>query len=163
MSAQPAEQSKLKVSRQVKDGICYLAFSGDIDEDFTFDNLLAEKHEKYLIDFNEVEMINSCGIREWINLLEKLGEEAQIIYMNCPQIIIQQMNMVEGFLTAKSRVHTFYGPYYCEECDKETKFILKSEEVTGAQAPEKKCGDCGEEMEFDAHEKQYFHFLNFQS
>ena len=152
--------NKLKVTKQIKDGICYLAYSGDIDEDYVYDELLKDKQTKYLIDFNEIEMINSCGIREWIGFIEKLGPEARIIYINCPQIIVQQINMVEGFMTPNSYVHSFFAPYYCEELDLEKKILLKAEDVVDFKAPV--VHHEGHEMEFDAHEKQYFHFLTLQ-
>jgi anti-anti-sigma regulatory factor len=156
---------KLEVGRQIKDGTCYLSFKGCIDEDFNFEQLTQEKLAKYLIDFNQVEMINSCGIREWILFLEKLGKESQIIYVNCPQFIVQQINMVEGFLNKNSAVHTFFGPYYCEECDNEKKVLIKTAEMikqNELKAPAIKCDSCENNMEFDAHEKQYFSFLQKQ-
>lgn len=154
---------KLEIGRQIKDGICYLNFKGCIDEDFNFEQLVAEKHPKYLIDFNQVDMINSCGIREWILFLEKLSKDSQIIYINCPQVIVQQINMVDGFLNKNSAVHTFYGPYYCEECDLEKKALIKTADIlkqNKLSAPEVKCDTCQNPMEFDAHEKQYFSFLS---
>lgn len=154
---------KLKIKKQLQQNICYFSFEGDIDEDFVYQDLKAET-QKYLIDFEKVDMINSCGIREWINFLAYLGEGSQIIYVNCPQIIIQQINMVEGFMTPSSHVHTFYAPYYCEDLDEERQFLLKAEEVMALKAPVKTLEQDGKvyEMEFDAIEKQYFNFISIQ-
>src|SRR5690606_24148577 len=97
-------------------------------------------------------MINSCGIREWIQFLEKIPEKCTVVYNNCPQIIIEQINMVHGFFRKGAVIGSFYAPYFCESCDKEEKVHLKSEQVKSKKAPVIKCSKCGSDMEFDAIE-----------
>ncbi len=152
---------KLKFQINVDGDKRMIAFTGAIDEDFVFDSILENKGTHYLIDFNELKMINSCGIREWIRFVEQLGPSIQIEYYNCPQIIIQQMNMVSGFLSSNATVKTFYAPYYCEDNDEEKHVLLKSEDIKNNQAPQVFTEVDGEkaEMEFDAIEEQYFKFL----
>ena len=114
--------------------------------------------KKYIFDFDKINIINSCGIRDWIKYISELNN-AEIIYENCPQIVIEQINMVHGFITSKTEITSFYAPYFCDSCDKETKILLKKAEITNNKAPEKKCPTCSDILEFDALEKQYFHFL----
>src|SRR5665647_2893632 len=68
-------------------------FVGCIDEDADFKELLGLEQRHITFDFNQVSMINSCGIREWIKFLERIPEKSTMTYTNCPQIIIEQINM----------------------------------------------------------------------
>jgi hypothetical protein len=96
-------------------------FSGAINEDADFKSLDSFDQSSISFDFGKVDMINSCGIREWIKFIEKVPETSQIIYRNCPQIIIEQLNMVHGFFKKGSIIESFCAPYFCETCDKENK------------------------------------------
>ena len=104
-------------------------------------------------------MINSCGIREWIKYIQEV-EGADVFYVNCPQIVIEQVNMVHGFIRKGIVVESFYAPYYCVGCDVAKKILLKSSEMISLKAPIIHCDECKNVLEFDAIEKQYFSFLN---
>ncbi len=153
--------SKLKFNMKADGDIRIIAMTGIIDEDFDYSSLLENPGKVYKIDFNELKMINSTGIREWIRFIEKLGPAVNFQYFNCPNIIIQQMNMVSGFLTKNAKVLSFFAPYFCEELDEEEHVLLQASEVKDFKAPvRKKLVDGQEvEMEFDAIEEQYFKFL----
>jgi thiol-disulfide isomerase/thioredoxin len=150
--------SKLSINTRITDDVAYVELVGTIDEDSTFDKIKNLQMNKFVFDFNKVTMINSCGIREWIKYLPEI-EGAQITYQNCPQIIIEQVNMVHGFIKKGIIVDTFYAPYFCPNCDTEKKILLKSSEVANFKAPMKQCNTCKSDLEFDAIEKQYFSFL----
>jgi hypothetical protein len=152
---------KLKFSIKADGDTRMISFTGSIDEEFDFSLLNQNKGKLYKFDFNELKMINSCGIREWIRFIESLGSDVQIIYYNCPQIIVQQFNMVAGFLSSNAKVATFYAPYFCEETDEEEAILLDSTQVVNLKAPKKTTIVDGSEveLEFDAIEEQYFHFL----
>ncbi|ATH08914.1 hypothetical protein BIY24_13445 [Halobacteriovorax marinus] len=137
-----------------------ISFEGLIDEDSNFSELDGKIKGKVIFDFEKVSLINSCGIREWVNFLESVDKDSVLVYRNCRQIIIEQINMVHGFIREGATVESFYAPYYCEDCDKEFKMHLKVSDVKGSSAPAVKCPDCGsDEMEFDAIEEQYFQFI----
>jgi anti-sigma regulatory factor (Ser/Thr protein kinase) len=133
-------------------------FSGSINEDFTFNNLIGERSNKYIFDLESVNLLNSCGIREWIKFINELPEDCEIEYHHCPTVVVLQMNMVKGFLTANAKVISFYAPYYDEEADEEIKVLLKTEQVNDGKAPEVK-NDEGNDLEFDGIEATYFKFL----
>lgn len=153
--------NKVEINVEDQGATRVLTFNGTIDEEFDYKELLGT-FEVISVDFKNLKMINSCGIREWINYIEKLGSATQIQYKNCPQIIIQQMNMVSGFLTSNAKVETFYAPYYCEETDEEKMILLDSKNIQDGKAPTITQEINGEnvELEFDAIEEQYFKFLN---
>jgi len=133
-------------------------FSGSINEDFTYKNLIGDASAKYIFDLEGVTLLNSCGIREWIKFINELPENSQLEYHNCPTVVVLQMNMVKGFLTANAKVASFYAPYYDEEADEEVKILLTTDQVVDGKAPQIK-NDDGEELEFDGIEATYFKFL----
>lgn len=153
-------QNKVQINLEDQGSTRNITISGIIDEEFNFKELLGD-FSQMSVDFKELKVINSCGIREWINFIEKLGSTTEISYHNCPQIIIQQMNMVAGFLSKNAKVISFYAPYYCEESDEEKMVLLESKNIENNKAPVITQEVNGEsvELEFDAIEEQYFKFL----
>lgn len=150
---------RLTINKQILQDELYVELIGAIDEDSDFKELQGLEQNNIVFDFDKVNMINSCGIREWIKFLEVIPEKTNIIYRNCPQIIIEQINMVHGFFRKGASIESFYAPYYCEKCGKENKMHLKSDQVKNRKAPKLECPKCGDEMDFDAIEAQYFSFL----
>lgn len=144
-----------------------LYISGHIDEDVTFNDILIEGSGDLYIDFKGIQSINSCGIREWIKWITPVSEGNSIRFKNCPKIIVDQINMVSGFLPKNAKVRSFYVPYYCEETDVE-KMILFSEGqeysdgVVNAPS-EIQDEQTGKEMEMDVIEGKYFKFLNLKA
>lgn len=132
---------------------------GVIDEDINFTQIVPGSSKRLVFDFQKCTLINSCGIREWIQFLQKLPKTLAIEYVNCPQIIIEQVNMVKGFISENAKVKTFYAPYFCETCDKEYTVLLDASQIKNMKAPEVRCQADQYVMDFDAIPGQYFHFL----
>ncbi|MBD63687.1 MAG: hypothetical protein CME62_00640 [Halobacteriovoraceae bacterium] len=133
--------------------------SGQIDEDADLDKMLSGAAQSRIVfDLADVTMINSCGIRDWIEFQKKINQETKIIYENCPQVIIEQMNIIKGFIREGGEISSFYAPYYNPATDEEIKILLTPEEVIEGKAPEKK-DEQGRMLEFDEIELQYFNFL----
>ena len=149
----------LTINTQIIGNICKVEFSGNINEDTSFDKILALKMPEYHFDFNNVKMINSCGIREWIKLINQLDKQSIIKYLNCRQIVVEQINMVHGFITDKSQIQTFYTPFFCEKCNLEKQILVNVKDINKRKAPEVTCDKCSRVMEFDAIEEQYFSFI----
>ncbi len=146
----------IKITPQDQKGLIEL--SGRIDEDSHFEELLNLSPSHYIFDFNGVNLINSCGVREWINLVAKLAQKSVITYRNCPQIMVEQMNMVQGFFPAGVTIESFYAPYFDPDQDREIKILIQTTEVVNFKAPLKN-NEQGKPLEFDALEAQYFNFL----
>lgn len=151
--------TKLVIDTQIVDDTLYVQFTGQIDEDAEFSKLSNITLKKVIFDFEKITLLNSCGIREWISFLESIPQNTQITYRHCQQIIIEQINMVHGFIREGAKIESFYAPYYCGKCDLEHKVLLTPEKIKDHQAPTVSCPKCQEEMEFDAIETQYFNFL----
>jgi anti-anti-sigma regulatory factor/DNA-directed RNA polymerase subunit RPC12/RpoP len=151
---------RLSLNKQILQDELIVEFQGSIDEDADFKELIGLEQKLITFDFKQVNMINSCGIREWIKFIEKIPEKCTMTYTNCPQIIIEQINMVHGFIRKGATIKSFYAPYYCEKCGKESKIHLEADLVKNRKAPRASCPHCGsEDMDFDAIEAQYFSFV----
>lgn len=131
---------------------------GQINEDSDFTSFENLKGDKLILNLRNVTHINSCGIRDWVEIQKKYFNFSKVIYQECPQVIIEQMNIVSGFIHANGEIESFYAPYYNEEKDEEVKILLTPSEVSNSKAPSKKDAD-GNELEFDDIEIQYFSFL----
>ncbi len=130
--------------------------SGTINEDADFSAINKLKGSEIFLDFSEITQINSPGIREWLNFLDTVT--SSINYLNCPQIMVEQINMIHGFLRPNVTIHSFYAPYFCENCDEEHKILLQAKELTDTKAPVINCEKCQQPLEFDAIEEQYLKF-----
>lgn len=151
---------RLVINKQIFNDKLVIELVGTIDEDADFSVLLELKQKAMDFNFDKVAMINSCGIREWIKFIAQLPADIKIAYQNCPQIIIEQINMVHGFFKKGATIESFYAPFFCEACDHEVKVFLKSSQIIKGKAPEVVCPQCKKEkMEFDAIADQYFMFL----
>ncbi len=151
---------RLAINKQILKDELSVELVGPIDEDSDFKELSGLTQEKISFNFDKVNMINSCGIREWIKFLETIPAQTKIIYRNCPQIIIEQINMVHGFFRAGAQIDSFFAPYFCEKCNQESKILLQSSQVKNHRAPKVPCPRCqNPAMDFDALETQYFSFL----
>lgn len=150
---------RLTINKHILNDVLNVEMIGAIDEDSDFKELQGLEQKTINFNFDKITMINSCGIREWIKFLGTIPESAHIIYNNCPQIIIEQINMVHGFFRKGASIQSFYAPYYCEKCGTESKIHLTQDQVVNRKAPKKACPKCGTDAEFDAIEAQYFSFL----
>jgi anti-anti-sigma regulatory factor len=149
-----------------RDDVCYVKLSGVIDED----NELVELTEKIpgggtvVIDLGEVERINSCGVRDWVNWLSSVeAKPAEVVLVECSPAIVAQINLVNNF-TGNGVVKSFYIPYFCPECDGEK--VLLAEAVDMGPPPHEpptcRCDECDQPMDFDDMPDSYFAFLSSQ-
>ncbi len=154
---------KFQSSIQQKDGMTFLKLSGVIDED----NELFDLSDRtgggtVIIDLAEIERINSCGVRDWVNWLARLEKkDSDVILVECSPAIVAQINLVNNF-TGKGRVKSFYAPYFCPSCDLEKVLLVELEEMKSMdvpKAPTCRCDECDGVMDFDDMEDSYFAFV----
>lgn len=139
-----------------------ISIAGIIDEDVDFNEYSLAGLKQMELDLNNVKSINSCGIREWIKWLGS-NSQAKMTYVNCPKIIIDQINMVDGFLPKNGKVLSFYVPYYNDDSGTEKNVLFKHGmefSEAGVNPPEKVLDETGNSMEMDVIEAKYFKFLN---
>src|SRR5215470_17417507 len=145
-----------------RDDVTYVKMGGVIDED----NELGDLTERIaagtvVIDLGEIERINSCGVRDWVNWLtrvEKAG--SRVVFVECSPAIVSQINLVNNF-TGQGVVKSFFAPYFCPNCDREKVLLVEAAEMGPSphRAPVCRCDECDGVMEFDDMEDSYFAFL----
>src|SRR5688572_17874787 len=155
--------SKFQANVSQREDVTWVKLAGVIDEDNDLGSL-AEKigQGTAVIDVSEIERINSCGVRDWVNWLgrtEKNG--ASVVLVECSPAIVAQINLVNNF-TGQGVVKSFYAPYFCPNCDIEKALLVETADVSGVrpfQAPSCRCDECDGPMDFDDMEDSYFAFL----
>src|SRR5690349_2176073 len=91
---------KFQASVQAREDVTYVKLTGVIDED----NDLQALGDKLgpgtaVIDVSEIERINSCGVRDWVNWLGKAEKNgANMVLVECSPAIVAQINLVNNFL-----------------------------------------------------------------
>lgn len=146
-----------------------LKLSGFLDEDADFKSIPKINNKLLIVDLSEVTMINSCGIRDWVNWTKTLNSTTQIHIKNCPKFIINQINVLQGFLPPNSLVLSFYTPYFCESCNLEKNYLFQrgthfQESTTDKEAfvdydLEVLCDQCKTAMSMDIIANKFFKFL----
>lgn len=135
---------------------------GTIDEDIDFNQYSFAPYKTIELNLSGLKSINSCGIREWIVWMGTAKGATSVVFHECPKIIVDQINMVQGFLPANGRVQSFYVPYYSEESDEEKNVLFtqgKEYDDSGVRPPAEVLCSKGTAMEMDVLEARYFKFI----
>lgn len=135
---------------------------GGIDEDANFVNPNLGSAQAVTLDLDGVTAINSVGIREWIKWIKAFPTSLKLSVRNCPKIIVDQINMVAGFLPPGTGIESFYVPYYSDATGSERMVLfVNGKEFNGSEVspPSQVVDDSGESMEIDVIEAKYFKFL----
>ncbi|MDQ3364712.1 MAG: hypothetical protein M3680_04715 [Myxococcota bacterium] len=156
---------KFQAAVQHRGDMSYVKLGGVIDED----NELGELVDKIptgtaVIDLGEVERINSCGVRDWVNWLSKLETNGtRSVLVECSPSIVAQINLVNNF-TGSGVVKSFYVPYFCPECDEEKVLLVEAVDMGPPphEPPTCRCDECDLVMDFDDMPDSYFAFLSNQ-
>ncbi len=134
-----------------------ISLSGVVDEsaDLSFFERLSGPVR---INMRGVRRINSYGVRAWIEAVRSLPPEIVVELVECPPPVIDQINMVAGFL-GRGRVASFYAPMACERCGHERDQLFGVTEYRASgRLPDVKCPQCGEIMQIDDLEEHYLLF-----
>jgi anti-anti-sigma regulatory factor len=156
---------KFQASVQHRGDVSYVKLGGVIDED----NELGDLVDKIptgtaVIDLGEIERINSCGVRDWVNWLSKLETNGtRSVLVECSPAIVAQINLVNNF-TGSGVVKSFYVPYFCPECDEEKVLLVEATDMGPPphEPPTCRCDECDLVMDFDDMPDSYFAFLSNQ-
>jgi len=156
---------KFQASVHHRDEVSYVKLAGVIDED----NELTSLTDKIpsgtaVIDLGEVERINSCGVRDWVNWLGKLeSQSTRAVLVECSPAIVAQINLVNNF-TGTGVVKSFYVPYFCPDCDEEKVLLVDATDMGPPphEPPTCRCDECDLVMDFDDMADSYFAFLSNQ-
>ncbi len=152
---------KLEFKIDKKSGIVNINMAGTIDEDADFTQMNLMEAQEIELELSGIKSINSCGIREWIKWMAT-NKNAKIDFKQCPKVIVDQINMVDGFLPQNGKVSSFFVPYYNDDSgtEKNILFSLGKEFSDGSVNPPGSIkDDQGNTMEMDIIESKYFKFI----
>jgi anti-anti-sigma regulatory factor len=153
---------KFQASVHHRDDLSFVKLSGVIDEDNELTELTDKIHGgTVVIDLGEVDRINSCGVRDWVNWLGRVeGKNVDVVLAECSPAIVAQINLVNNF-TASGVVKSFYVPYFCPECDEEKVLLCETGDMGPPphEPPICRCDECDLVMDFDDMPDSYFAFL----
>lgn len=138
-----------------------VVMAGSIDEDTDFSQFPLAGAPQIEIDLASLKSINSCGIREWIKWMST-APAANITFNQCPKVIVDQINMVDGFLPSNAKVQSFFVPYYNDDSGSEKNVLFRyGSEFTDTEvkAPGEIKDESGSPMEMDVIESKYFKFI----
>ena len=108
----------------------------------------------------EIRRINSFGARAWMDAVRRANASASFRFFDCPPVVIDQVNMILGFLGGGS-IETFLAPMVCSSCSYEglQTFEANACRHNGGFLPAVPCPRCGTTLELDDLEDQYTLFL----
>lgn len=153
---------KFQASVHHRDDLSFVKLAGVIDEDNELTELTDKIHgSTVVIDLGEVDRINSCGVRDWVNWLGRVEvKNVDVVLVECSPAIVAQINLVNNF-TASGVVKSFYVPYFCPECDEEKVLLCETGDMGPPphEPPICRCDECDLVMDFDDMPESYFAFL----
>jgi hypothetical protein len=140
-----------------------VVFRGEVDENVDFAALPRELDGRVIFHLQDVNRINSCGVREWINFVRELSGVTDLVFSHCSTTVVNQLNMIYNF-RGDATVRSFYLPYVCESCDHEDERLVEvaSELPNGYRGsiPEHECSRCHAKMVIDEIPERYLSFLS---
>lgn len=143
----------------------YVEYTGPInaESEVYLDQLIPKLGKKICFNFKQVESVNSCGVRSWINFMRELEkDDREIVFEECTSEIIMQINMIPNFM-GTARIKSLYGSFVCDECGFEKVVLFKSGENLPKppvdELPPVDCPQCSSLMELEELEEEYFAFL----
>jgi anti-anti-sigma regulatory factor len=115
-----------------------------------------------VINFRQVELVNSCGVRCWINFMRDAEREAgrEIIFEECTSEIVMQINMIPSF-RGSALVKSVYASFVCDNCNSQEMVLFeqgKNMPQGNASAEAQVCKSCGSAMEMEELEDEFFAF-----
>lgn len=104
----------LKITTDLIDNTLVLTLQGSLNEySSELQEVAVHPSCDLSLDLRYLTAINSIGIRNFQNWIHKV-ESKRIILLRCPRSFVYQLNMIHGFLPARSEIKSFYATYYSE-------------------------------------------------
>jgi hypothetical protein len=150
---------------QVRQGQPYtqLFLEGFIDENASFENVIASLAFPLEIDLGGVYRINSVGVRTWIEFINSACSRGEVILVRCPEVLIHQFSMVTSTL-GTAIVRSVLAPYVCQKCglSEPQEVTLPADRVVLPNEqfpPARQCTSCRGDSRFDDVTDTFFFFL----
>jgi hypothetical protein len=136
-----------------------LALIGVIDEDTDL-GFLGTLSGHVRLDMRGIRRINSYGVRAWTEAMRRLPPDVTIELVACPPPIVDQVNLVRGFL-GRATILSFEMTFECDRCGRDLERIVEVREVRDhdGRFPPATCPGCGSAMVPAELEELYLRFL----
>ncbi len=144
-----------------RDGSLLVTLQGEIDENTTFQGLLARigGAPDIVFDLHDVSRMNSAGVRQWCGLVAALGA-SRLTFRRCSLALTIQLSMVPSAV-GHAEIASVLGPYACVSCAHEAVRLLPTPVIRSQpalEAPSFPCA-CGGRLDFDDLPERFFAFL----
>jgi hypothetical protein len=117
----------------------------------------------FALDFSQVSRANSNGILIFLRFLAKA--EHQFKYVNAPEWLVNQFNLISGYFVNNSYVESLFAPYFSAKNGKYIQKLLVIgkdipllEDYSKMALPELEID--GLNFEIDFYPEQYFQFIS---
>lgn len=166
-----AQGEKFKMIFEEASGFLTFRPEGVIDEDVNLSVVLSLLEELgsavrgIQFDLGSVTRINSCGVREWLMLMEQLTPKITPKFVNVAEVMVDQANMITNiFGKSRNTVVSFQTPFFCARCQ-ESRMVklkpvsIKFDEMGEPVLPQTHCEKCSAVLQFDSIAEEFFIFL----
>ena len=155
-----ATRSPFTIEVVERDSVDHVTLAGVIDENADLALLGTLGARPVRVNMRGVRRINSFGVRVWMDMIRRIPRDVSLTFVQCPSPVIDQCNMVAGFL-GHGELESFYAPMTCSECDEQVDQLFETAacRANGAKLPVTPCPRCGRPMEVDDLEEQYLLFV----
>lgn len=144
---------------------------GVIDEDVNFAPLLEHLSSsrppisRLLVDTSRVTRLNSCGIREWLLLMERMPSSIRLEFSCLGYLFVCQGAMTPGIFGKRvPKVHALEIPFRCAGCDSEFFAIIHRSSIKSSAdrhiLPETRCRSCSLPASGEPLEDEYVYVLS---
>jgi hypothetical protein len=154
----------IKITNNGKD--VHLSLEGVMDENCQLPEFPEHITGQLSINMEKLEMMNSLGCRKWtIWVKTQAVAKGGVTLVKCSPAVVNQINVLQGFLPEHARVASFFVPYYCEGCGHEDRILLTNgHEYDGnghlSFSEELPCPSCKAIMAMEVVRERYFKFLS---
>lgn len=153
--------SQFQITYKTTDLSCEIKLSGSIDNKFQFQDI-DPKIKTILIHLDDVQYINSFGIKLWVQWLQKVRKEVVLILYGVRPALISSINSISGFVLPTTIVQSLYAPFISKNGEESIDVLLEFEKNYFSHKdlilPEVKDSH-GENMTPDFIQKSFFKFL----
>jgi anti-anti-sigma regulatory factor len=145
-----------------KNGFDILYYVGPINEEAEvhLTQAIPRLGKKVVINFKQVEYVNSCGVRSWINFMRQISDK-DVTFEECTPEIVTQLNMIPSF-RGRATINSVYGAYQCDSCKTQALVLFKEGQNMPRNesdpVPSPGCPKCGKQMEMQEIEEEFFAF-----
>jgi len=164
------DNGKLRVEYGLQGAVLMVRPVGTLDEDVNFSILvelikdIGNAITLIQFDLGFVTGLNSCGVREWLLFIERVGPLTGLAFINVNELFIEQANMISNLFGKRGNpILSFQAPYHCTLCNVEATILLDPTQIKFKGVlpvpPPASCPKCSTPMEFDSLEDEYFHFI----